>query len=191
MQAKNALILSLFCGFIADFPWAAQTVFTQENLMQNIQKIPARLPEDYNAAITFRSEWNERRAILFICGAILILSSVLGINPAGKVYLPPFSSVGGPTLCATKVLFHRDCAGCGITRSLVSLGHGNWRASLAFHPVGIAFYGFLWAQVLVQFSALRRLKSGQFAGRNRFLTYYGYILIIAFFATGVYRFWPR
>lgn len=136
-------------------------------------------------------ERNERRSILFLCGAILLLASVLGINQAGLVYLPPFIEWGGPTLCVTKALFHRDCAGCGITRSLISIGHGDWRASLAFHPVGIAFYLFLWAQVLFQISALQRLKQGQTGHKNRFLLYYGYALIAAFLLTGVYRFWPR
>ncbi len=160
--------------------------------MQNLQEVP--VPEaayNHNSDSALRSDANERRSLLILCGSILILSSVLGINQWGKVYLPPFENLGGPTLCVTKALFHRDCAGCGITRSLISLGHGDWRASLAFHPVGIAFYGFLWCQVVFQFSALRRLKNGQLGGKNRFLTCYFYIIIAAFFATGVYRFWPQ
>ncbi len=160
--------------------------------MQNIHEIPAPAPlNDYNVNRSLHGEWNERRSLLFLCGAILILSSVLGINAQGQVYLPPFENFGGPTICATKALFHRDCAGCGITRSLVSLGHGNWRASLFYHPAGIAFYGFLWAQVVFQFGALRRLKNGQSGGCSHALTYYGYALVVAFLVTGVYRFWPH
>lgn len=140
---------------------------------------------------TLLGERNERRSLLLICGAILFLSSALGINANGQVYLPPFEQFGLPAMCATKVLFHLDCAGCGITRSLVSIGHGNWRAGLAFHPAGLALYGFLWAQVIVQFAALRRLKNGQASGQNRFLLWYFYALLAMFFVTGVSRFWPR
>ncbi|HEY0073714.1 MAG TPA: DUF2752 domain-containing protein [Abditibacteriaceae bacterium] len=136
-------------------------------------------------------ERNERRSLLLICGAILFLSSALGINQSGRVYLPPFEQFGLPAMCATKVLFHLDCAGCGITRSLVSIGHGNWRAGLAFHPAGLAVYGFLWAQVLFQVIALQRLRRGQSSAQNRFLSWYFYLLLAMFFATGISRFWPR
>jgi hypothetical protein len=152
--------------------------------------------EAHPAPVNFESrtlpgERNERRSLLIICGAILFLSSVLGINQGGQVYLPPFEQFGLPAMCATKVLFHLDCAGCGITRSLVSIGHGDWRAGQAFHPAGLAVYGFLWAQVLLQISALRRLKRGESVPRSRFLTWYFYLLLAMFFATGVSRFWPR
>jgi hypothetical protein len=140
---------------------------------------------------TLPGERNERRSLLIICGAILFLSSVLQINQNGQVYLPPFEQFGLPAMCATKVLFHLDCAGCGITRSLVSIGHGDWRTSLAFHPAGLAVYGFLWAQVLFQVMALQRLRRGQSSAQNRFLSWYFYLLLAMFFATGVSRFWPR
>lgn len=136
-------------------------------------------------------ERNERRSLLLICGAILVLSSALGINTNGQVYLPPFEQFGLPAMCATKVLFHLDCAGCGITRSLVSIGHGNWRDGLAFHPAGLAVYGFLWAQVIFQIVALRCLKRGLPIAQSRFLSWYFYALLAMFFLTGLWRFWPR
>jgi hypothetical protein len=176
---------------IARFRCAPQTAPGNESLpsaMQNIYELPSPAPlHDSNTGKPLRAAANERRALLLVCGGILFLSSVLGINQAGQVYVPPFADHGLPAMCATKILFHRDCPGCGITRSLISLGHGNWRASLAYHPAGIAFYLFLWAQVLSLISSLCRLKNGQCAGRSRVLTIFTYAIVAAFLATGVFR----
>jgi hypothetical protein len=143
--------------------------------------------EERVAQVARRAEWAERRTILALCVAVLMLSSVLGINAAGYVYVPPFSSVNLPATCPSKVLFHRDCAGCGMTRSLISLGHGQWRAAQAYHPLGVAFYGFIWAQAVFQVVGLRRLKSGKPAGQSRFLKLYTAALVIGLVVTGIWR----
>jgi hypothetical protein len=35
-----------------------------------------------------------------------------------------------------RIMFQRDCPGCGLTRSFIHLAHGDWRRSLAIHRVG-------------------------------------------------------
>lgn len=198
MQGNWAVIFMWICIFKARITNCSGLVKTDEkrplamhNFYENaLQNADISGPEK-GAFAPPRLGLSEHCAVLFIGAAILILSSVLGINADGKVYLPPFSGYGWPTLCATKALFHRDCAGCGITRSLISLGHGDWRASLAFHPAGIAFYIFLWAEVPFRVSALRGAKKGLLVPRNRFLNGFGCVVAAAFLATGIYRFWPR
>jgi hypothetical protein len=43
----------------------------------------------------------------------------------------------GTPLCAVKMFLGLDCPGCGITRSLTHLTHGNFRESIRMHPLGI------------------------------------------------------
>lgn len=46
-------------------------------------------------------------------------------------------------LCAFKGFTGRPCPGCGMTRSVVHLLHGDVIASLRFHPLGIVMVGAL------------------------------------------------
>lgn len=46
-------------------------------------------------------------------------------------------------LCAFKGFTGRPCPGCGMTRSVVHLLHGDVVASLRFHPLGIVMVGAL------------------------------------------------
>jgi hypothetical protein len=52
-------------------------------------------------------------------------------------------------VCLFYRVTHVSCPTCGMTRALLSLAHGDWRAALAFHPWAIA----LVAQVLVGWMA--------------------------------------
>ena len=41
-----------------------------------------------------------------------------------------------PSFCPFYNLTGLPCPGCGLTRSFVCLGHGQWQASLHWHPLG-------------------------------------------------------
>ncbi|BDI32962.1 hypothetical protein CCAX7_50130 [Capsulimonas corticalis] len=45
-----------------------------------------------------------------------------------------------PSICPFYQLTGLPCPGCGLTRAFVLLSHGDWRQSLAFHPMGWAAY---------------------------------------------------
>jgi hypothetical protein len=52
-------------------------------------------------------------------------------------WTPPASDTW--TLCAFRRVTGHPCPTCGMTRSLAALAKGDWRASLALHPLGLAF----------------------------------------------------
>jgi len=46
-----------------------------------------------------------------------------------------------PSVCPFYNLTGLPCPGCGLTRAFVCLGHGQWRESLHWHPLGWLIYG--------------------------------------------------
>lgn len=46
-----------------------------------------------------------------------------------------------PSICPFYNLTGLPCPGCGLTRAFVCLGHGHWRESLHWHPLGWLIYG--------------------------------------------------
>jgi hypothetical protein len=89
---------------------------------------------------------------------VLALSALLPLpNSQGQLtYLPP--------LCTFKAATGHPCPGCGLTRSMLCLGHGSFSESVRFHPLGpVVFLGVLCALIL----ALVRLKNPTFLTRWR------------------------
>ena len=41
----------------------------------------------------------------------------------------------GPA-CISRMIFHTPCPGCGMTRSLQSIWHGNFTLAFRYHPLG-------------------------------------------------------
>jgi hypothetical protein len=52
--------------------------------------------------------------------------------------VPPSRVDSGPVVCPVRRVTGRRCPGCGATRSLVRLVHGDPRGSAAEHPLGPA-----------------------------------------------------
>src|SRR4051812_23577291 len=75
-----------------------------------------------------------RHHTLFLRMAIfaVVMACLLIVRADGRVafFFAPGWAV--PESCPSHFLLHVDCPGCGLTRSFVSLAHGQWRQSLAF-----------------------------------------------------------
>ena len=55
---------------------------------------------------------------------------------ATAALVPVSRAESGPVLCPVRRATGRPCPGCGGSRSLVRLAHGDLRGSLAAHPLG-------------------------------------------------------
>lgn len=44
----------------------------------------------------------------------------------------------GPDVCLVRRLFRVECLGCGMTRGISQLLHGNWQAALAYNRGSVA-----------------------------------------------------
>ncbi len=47
-----------------------------------------------------------------------------------------YAPIHGP-ICVSRALFHLPCPGCGLTRSLTAIWHGDLLLSFRYHPMGL------------------------------------------------------
>jgi hypothetical protein len=64
---------------------------------------------------------------------VMMLAGFLS-NPDGRQV--QLSGWPLPSTCGSKTLFGVDCPGCGLTRSFVSLAHGDWAGAWRAHRLG-------------------------------------------------------
>ncbi len=84
------------------------------------------------------------------------------------------------SFCPVKMLTGIPCPGCGMTKSILCLFHGEWQKSISFHAFGPVLVA-----ILLLYPFFRRISFGPFVRfySNRLL----YILIAAFMLYYLYR----
>lgn len=93
--------------------------------------IPERVSEENARAL------RRHREMLAVSAGIVLLSLLLVARADGRVafgFLPRYPL---PESCGSRLWFGVACPGCGLTRSLVHLAHGDWSKSLRAHRLGV------------------------------------------------------
>jgi hypothetical protein len=75
-----------------------------------------------------------------VCASILVLSSALTIEQGEVAAGTHAKSVRMPCVCLFKSVTGQDCPFCGLTRSLVSIGHRDLRSGWHYHRAGLLVY---------------------------------------------------
>lgn len=110
-------------------------------------------------------EWNRHRqkkrhwTMLWIAIAVVVFAFALQVKGETQVAFHGFTDYPLPELCGSRSLFHVDCPGCGLTRSILSLAHGDWERSLAFHRIGWVMALVIVLQIPYRIYRLHELKS--------------------------------
>jgi hypothetical protein len=95
--------------------------------------------------------------MLWIGVVTMLLAVALDVSPdQQRVFVRGFPSAQVPGTCMSRELFHVDCPGCGLTRSIILLGHGQWRASWRMHRIGWVMALAIVAQIPYRILCLRR-----------------------------------
>jgi len=66
-----------------------------------------------------------------------------------------------PEACQWRRWTGVNCPGCGLTRSMISLAHGDWQRAWRFNPAGFGFFALLVAQIPFRGLQLWRLSRGR------------------------------
>lgn len=124
------------------------------------------------------AQLRERHWTMLVIAVLVIIASVtLNLRPTGEVAASwlPFSSL--PQMCGSRALFGIECPGCGLTRSFVALGSGNFRESFRLHHVGWLLALAVVLQIPYRILALRELRTR--IRRRAWPDWFGYGLIAA------------
>ncbi len=98
--------------------------------------------------------------ILVLCAGVMILSLLLSVREERQV-LVPLLGAPLPELCMTKRWTGLGCPGCGMTRSFISLAHGDWRMALRYNPAGPLLFAIMAIQVPFRGVQLARIRRGR------------------------------
>jgi uncharacterized protein DUF2752 len=100
-------------------------------------------------------------AIWLVLPALAIgLSLVLEIRDSRQVIVPVLAQPL-PELCSFRRVLGIDCAGCGLTRSFISIGHLRLADAWSYHPAGPVLYALALFQLPYRSVQLWRLSRGQ------------------------------
>ncbi len=78
-----------------------------------------------------------------ISDRILITLAVLALLSAPVLGAIPRQRLAAQPLCWSVIFFHRECAGCGLTRSFAAIGRGSVAEANHLNPLGPIL--FVWA----------------------------------------------
>lgn len=99
-------------------------------------------------------------SLLVLAVVVISLAMVLHVGDGSQVLLP---GVGMPLpeLCTFKRTSGVDCPGCGMTRSFISLAHGDFLRAWHLNPGGPPLFATLAFQIPYRALQLWRVRSGR------------------------------
>jgi Protein of unknown function (DUF2752) len=112
-----------------------------------------------------RRRAGHHRWMLAIACAIWLLAVMLHELPDGRVGFRGLPQLPLPQICASRALFGLRCPGCGLTRSIIHLAEGDWRASWHDHRLGGLLAIMIALQIPYRLYALRRPEQALLAVR--------------------------
>lgn len=110
--------------------------------------------------------WRRHREVLVVAAIVVVLAFALEVLPDQRVAFRGFERYPLPPTCRSREWFGISCPGCGLTRSIVHLAHGNWQSSLSVHRLGWLMAAIIVFQIPYRALALRRADTPIFSPRT-------------------------
>jgi len=118
--------------------------------------------------------------VLFVCLSITAGSLVLKPPTKENPYLM-LGRVPIPEVCTFHNLTGLPCPGCGLTRSLVTAAHGRFKASFAFHRLGILTLLLICGQIVYRTAVISVAHQNKLLIRTGKILNRGFILLGSLF----------
>lgn len=127
--------------------------------------------EDQQPAVRRRRHWE----MLGLATVAVVMAYLLIILPDQRVAFFFLPSLPLPETCLPRQWWGVTCPGCGLTRSIILLAHGDLAGSLARHHLGWLMAVAILGQFPYRYYALRHREPGYAV--QRVCTAFGYLLI--------------
>jgi hypothetical protein len=138
-----------------------------------------------------RSQWLFHSIWLVLPALAIGLSLVLTIRDAREVLVPVINRPL-PELCSFRRMTGLDCAGCGLTRSFIAIGHGQLADAWQYHPAGLLLYAIAAFQIPWRSVQLWRLARGRHEIiLGKWVNGLYYLLAILLLGVWIFRLWGR
>ena len=112
---------------------------------------------------------------LTIAVVVVTASFLLSIRNREQVIVP-IVNAPLPGTCTFRTATGLPCPGCGLTRSFISMGHGQFRDAWSYNPAGFLFFLVVAFQIPYRIYQIRRIRRGQ--DQHRFARIDNWILIL-------------
>ena len=113
-------------------------------------------PEIIAEIVEDRRDRGRQRHGFFLALAtiVAVLAWSLEVRPDERVAFRGFSQWPLPHSCYSRIAFGVPCPGCGLTRSVICLMHGELAGSMAMHRLGWLIFGAIVLQIPYRLLAL-------------------------------------
>jgi hypothetical protein len=126
-----------------------------------------------------RGAIGRHREVFCASALVLVLALILEVRPDGRVAVRGLPGISLPQTCFSRSLWGVKCPGCGLTRSVIHLVQGDWRASWHDHRLGALLACVIALQLPYRLLALRRPEEPLIPLRLQNLLSYGLIALLA------------
>jgi Protein of unknown function (DUF2752) len=133
---------------------------------------------DYSARCRANRQTKSHLIVLTIACAVWLLAFVLHELPDERVAVRGLPQIPLPQTCASRTLLGLRCPGCGLTRSIIHLAEGDWRASWHDHRLGGLFAIVIALQIPYRFYALCRPERPPLAIRWQIVLAYALVALL-------------
>jgi hypothetical protein len=117
--------------------------------------VPDEPPDPRRRAVQLARR--RHRDVLLLACFVAVTALLLQVLPDGQhVAVRGLARYPMPHVCTARTWLGFKCPGCGLTRSIIHLARGDWRASLRAHRLGWMMAAVLAFQVPYRLLALRR-----------------------------------
>ena len=121
---------------------------------------------------------SRHRTMLVVAIGVVILSLLFSVRSDQRVEFGWLPGLPMPETCWSRSVFGVECPGCGLTRSIVYLAHGDWRDSWAMHRLGFLMALAILAQFPYCIVGLRYKKDYPLGHRFASIVAWGLIVLL-------------
>jgi len=139
---------------------AASAASDEELLAPDVEGEENQQAEVVDAVVAYRQETLHHWLLLIGAVVVVALSAALDVRPEGKVAVPGMEKPL-PGICSFRRWSGHPCPGCGLTRSFISIAHGDLAAAWHFNPTGILLFLVLASQIPYRAIQIWRIRTGR------------------------------